>query len=344
MSKILILGAGGIARETAIELLQRNHEVHVGSRSGRWRGGVVPQEGAVLTAQEAYKAEHSIPGASWIQRNQILENAEMHVLNASDAGYLTEVSTGFDVIINAMNPANYGEWAEVWPPINRAVIEAASRHGLKLVMTGNLYGYGKVTAPMTEQTPLNPNGKKGQVRVDMWNEALSAHHAGHIRVTEVRSSDYIGASLGEQSYLAHYLIRPIVRGKTALLPIGKKNAPHTWTSVRDAGRLIAALAVLNDDDAAWGHPWHTPSAPPLSFQEIANQVGELTGNAPKVREVPKPLIKGLSMFVSILRELEETKHQFENPFIVDDSKAREYFKMNETPWEETLAETVESLK
>lgn len=341
MSKILILGAGGIARETAVELLSRNHEVHVGSRSGRWRGGVVPQEGAVLSPQEVAQLDRTIPGAAIVQRYEILRNAELHVLNAADAIYLSDVSTGFDVIINAMNPKNYGEWAETWPPINKSVIEAASRHWLKLVITGNLYGYGKVSEPMTESTPMNPNGTKGQVRVKMWQDALSAHHAGHVRAAEVRSSDYVGVGIDEQSYLGKFLIGPVSGGKTAWLPVGRKDAPHTWTSVRDAGRLIARIAELPDSDPAWGHPWHTPSAPALSFQEIADQVAEMTGQStPVVREVPQAGIKAMSLFMPILRELEETKHQFENPFIMDDSKAREYFGMSETPWEETLREVL----
>ncbi|APF40859.1 NAD-dependent epimerase/dehydratase family protein [Neomicrococcus aestuarii] len=328
MSRILILGAGGIARETAAELLSRNHDVTVGSRSGKWRGGVVLEEASQEIIPERYR---------------VLKNAEHRVLDASNAGQLTEASAGFDAIVNAMNPANYGEWAKTWPPINNAVLAAASHHGLKLVITGNLYGYGKVSAPMTESTPLRPNGTKGAVRVQMWEDALAEHRAGNLRVAEVRSSDYLGVDIADQSYLGSFLIKPVSHGKTAWLPVGRKNAPHTWTSVRDAGRLIARIAELEHDDAAWGHPWHAPSAPAVSFQLVAEQVAQMTGHVARVREVPAGAIGAASLFVPILRELKETKHQFEEPFVMDDSAAREYFGMSETPWKETLREVVGSL-
>jgi hypothetical protein len=59
--------------------------------------------------------------------------------------------------------------------------------------TGNLYGYGPVDGPMTEDLPLRPNTEKGRIRVRIWKEALEAHRAGRIRTAEVRSSDYLGA-------------------------------------------------------------------------------------------------------------------------------------------------------
>jgi len=63
----------------------------------------------------------------------------------------------------------------MWPPIANALLVAAERSGAVLATTSNLYGYGPVSAPMTEATPLAATGTKGRVRVQMWRDALAAH-------------------------------------------------------------------------------------------------------------------------------------------------------------------------
>jgi hypothetical protein len=42
----------------------------------------------------------------------------------------------------------------------------------------------------------------------------------------------------------------------------------------------------------------------------------------------------------MLRELWETRHQFERPFVMDSSAAQERFGLVPTPWETQLTETV----
>jgi len=51
-------------------------------------------------------------------------------------------------------------WRELWPRIMNNVIEACMRANAKLIFFDNVYMYGKVVGPMTEQTPFNPCSKK----------------------------------------------------------------------------------------------------------------------------------------------------------------------------------------
>jgi hypothetical protein len=41
-------------------------------------------------------------------------------------------------------------------------IEACKRARAKLIFFENVYMYGKVSGPMTEETPFNPCSKKGE--------------------------------------------------------------------------------------------------------------------------------------------------------------------------------------
>ena len=157
MAHHLVLGAGGIGRATAAALSARGETVTLASRSGTR----VDLDGVTTMA-----------------------------VDATDAHALGRAADGAATIVNAVSPANYTHWDRDWPPIPRALLQAAERSGAGLVTVGNLYGYGQVDAPMTEATPVQPNGIKGQVRARMWADALAAHEAGRIRATELRASDY----------------------------------------------------------------------------------------------------------------------------------------------------------
>ena len=86
-----------------------------------------------------------------------------------------------------------------------------------LVTIGNLYGYGPVDGPMTEDTPLAATGAKGRVRNRMWADALAAHRAGRVRVTEVRGSDYVGA--GRHLAADDWCCPGCSRGQRVVLPV-----------------------------------------------------------------------------------------------------------------------------
>ncbi len=222
-----------------------------------------------------------------------------------------------------------------------AVLAAAERTGAPLVTVSNLYGYGRVDGPMTEDQSMRPAGRKGAVRARMWADALAAHRAGRVRACEVRASDYTGPGATGQSVLNGLVIDPVRRGRAVWLPFGDPDAPHTWTSVEDTGRLAARLV---GDERAWGRAWHVPSAPARSVRQVAVEVAELVGGpTPRVHRLPRALVDAAGLVVPLLRELRETRHEFEAPFVLDGRRTEETFGVAATPWEEVLAATVRSL-
>jgi len=126
--------------------------------------------------------------------------AEPVALDATDAAAPTAAAAGAAALYNCANPA-YDRWDTDWPPLAAALLDAAESTGAVLATVGNLYGYGPVTAPITEATPLAAVGHKGKVRNRMWADALARHRAGRVRVTEVRGSDYVGPGVTDQGYL-----------------------------------------------------------------------------------------------------------------------------------------------
>src|SRR5262245_11088527 len=301
MSHHLVLGAGGIGRMTTAHLVALGHTVTLASRSGK-----VTDRPWERTA--AARASASGAGGA--------DPVTVVAVDAADPDALTELARGAASITNAINPPKYTTWDTDWPPVAAAILTAAERTGAGLVTVGNLYAYGQVDRPMREGDPEHPNGHKGELRARMWREALSLHQAGRIRATELRASDYFGpeATRG-MSVINDFVIRRAAVGKASFVPMGRPDAPHTWTYLADIGALAATLAT---DDRSWGHVWHVPSAPAKSMREVAADTARIAGQRSRpVRALPHPLGTALGVVVPIMRELRETRHQFERPFVLD---------------------------
>ena len=180
MGKHVIVGVGAVGRGVARELVAAGHEVVVVSRSGRDLG----------------------------RRRRAGRG-----MDATDAAALTAVVRGADVLYNCANPADYTQWAREWPPLAASLLQSAIDSGASYVIMGNLYGYGPVTGPITPELPLATPSANGRIRVRMWEDALAAHRAGRVRVTEVRASDFIGPESGANAHLGDRVIPRILAGQ-----------------------------------------------------------------------------------------------------------------------------------
>ncbi|MDO3701186.1 NAD-dependent epimerase/dehydratase family protein [Micromonospora sp. C28SCA-DRY-2] len=301
MALHVIVGAGPVGSATARLLADRGERVRLVTRRG---GG----------------PEH--PGV------------ERVAADATDAERLAELTTGAVALYNCANPA-YHRWTTDWPPLAGALLTAAERGGAVLATVGNHYGYGPVDAPMTESTPLRPNSVKGQVRVRMWTDALAAHRAGRVRVTEVRGSDYLGA--GAQSLVTMLVLPRVAAGRRALVP-ADLDAPHSWTYVGDVARTLVAVA---GDERGWGRPWHVPSPPAVSIRELATRAATLAGApAPRLTRMPGPVLWLGGLFDPTAKEMREVAYQFERPFLLDSTATTATFGIDPTPLDEALAATL----
>ncbi len=89
--------------------------------------------------------------------------------DAADATRLRHLTKGAVALYNCANPP-YHRWPIDWPPLADAMLNAAKATDAILAITGNLYGYGPVDGPMTEDLPLAATTRKGRVRAKMWND------------------------------------------------------------------------------------------------------------------------------------------------------------------------------
>jgi nucleoside-diphosphate-sugar epimerase len=259
-----------------------------------------------------------------------LPGVEKVAADASDAARLSELAAGADVIYNCVNP-QYHRWVTDWPPVANALLEAAETSGAVLVTTANLYGYGHVDAPMTEQTPLAGTGTKAQVRIRMWQDALAAHEAGRIRATEARGADYVGP--GSESHLGDRTVPKILAGKNVQV-LGSPDTLHTWTYTEDMAMTLVAIGA---DERAWGRAWHVPSALECTQREAVARLAAMAGvPTPKVSTIPGVLLKALGLVNPMMRELPEVAYQLDQPFLMDSSAAQRELGLVPTPADDVL--------
>jgi nucleoside-diphosphate-sugar epimerase len=259
-------------------------------------------------------------------------NVERVAADASDARRLTELAAGAEVLYNCANP-KYTEWARKWFPMNNAMIAAAKAAGAVYAITGNLYVYGPQPGGyMREDTPMAAVGRKGKIRIKMWQDAL----ASGVRTVEARGADYIGA--GAVGIFSEVLLPAIAKGRPTYVP-GDPDAPHSFTYTGDMARTLVALAR---DERAWGKAWHVPTVDPISMRALADRYCDLVG-APHltVHKIPRWMNQAAGHFNAMLRETAEMDYQFYYPFHLDSSLTEQTFGLAPTPLEVGLRETAD---
>lgn len=302
MGKHVIVGAGQVGAHLAERLTERGHDVIVVTRSGSGPAGV-----------------------------------ERIAADVTDRVRLAEIAKGADALYNCANP-RYHRWTQDWPPMAASFLGAAEDTGAVLVTLSCLYGYGPVDVPMTEDLPLATTGTKGRVRVRMWKDALAAHQAGRVRVTELRGSDYYGPGSSDQAYIGETrFVKPLLAGKRVPY-LSDPSIPHAWTYLPD---VAEALAIAGTDERAWGRPWHVPTGAPVSTRDVAERLCKIAeAPAPRVFEVPRPVFNAIGLFSPMIKEMRETRYQFGKPYILDSSAFESTFGMAPTSMDDALRRIV----
>ncbi len=297
----VIFGAGPVGLATARELVKAGERVRIINRSGK----------------------ANVPAG-----------VEVGAGDASDPAQTRKLAEGASVIYFCVNPP-YHEWAEKFPPMHTAILDAAIHVKAKMISMENVYLYGEVDRPMTEDMPANPNSKKGHVRAKMAQELMSAHQRGDVRAAIARAPDFYGAGVLE-SAPADRVFQPMLQGKAAQL-VGNPDVPHTYTYMEDVGK---ALAILGRDDRALGQVWHVPNAPVTSAREVITMAANIMGVEPKISVMGKLMLQMAGIFIPGAREMVEMLYEFDKPHIVDSSKFTRTFGVSATPYREGLTTTI----
>jgi nucleoside-diphosphate-sugar epimerase len=263
------------------------------------------------------------------------QGAEVVASDATDLATARMVCEGADVVYHCATGA-YGRWAQSLPPLMNGIIEGASAAHAKLVYGDNLYAYGPVDGPLTEDLPYRPIGLNTRVRADVANTLMGAHVAGRVRATIGRASDFYGP-YARQSTAGDGIFAHALAGKGAQV-LGDVNTPHTFTFIDD---FALGLVTLAEHDAALGEVWHIPSAETITTRRFVEMVFAKLQRPASLRPAPKLAITLLAFVVPAMAAVKETSYQRERPWVVDHSKFSRAFGSRPTPHEQAISLTLD---
>jgi len=297
-----IFGTGALGLAVARELVTGGVRIRLVSRSGRAQ---VPAGVDVLTA------------------------------DVSDPAAARRACDGASVVFHCASGL-YATWPQTLPPIMEGIIAGAAATGARIVYGDNLYAYGPVSGPITEDLPFRPIGANTRVRAEVATSLMNAHASGRVQATIGRASDFYGPR-AILSTVGDRVFARALAGKPAQV-LGDPDAPHTYTFIDDFAR---ALVTLAQNDEALGKAWHVPSAETVTTRRFVEMVSEEVGVPARLQRTPAPVIALLGLVNPTIRAVNEVLYQSQRPWRVDHSKYTRAFGGRPTPHQEAIGKTVE---
>lgn len=303
-----ILGAGGSVSNDLVKLLSaRNLSFRTVSRHGSAAPGASESRAADLTRHE-----------------QTLE-----AIAGSDIVFLL-VGLKYD----------HKVWTEQWPRIIDNTVDACKRSRAKLIFFDNVYMYGKVNGPMTEESPYNPSSKKGEVRAQIASSLIRDWKTGELTAMIARAADFYGPA--SKNGMANALVfDPMSKGQKAMCLVSD-TLPHSYTYVPDCAQ---ALLTLAETPSAWNQTWHMPTAAnPPTGREFITQAAAAMGVPAKYRVLSRTMVKLFGFINPVVGEIHEMLYQNDSPYLFDSTKYARAFGFAGTPYADGIRATAAAYK
>ncbi|MCA8082803.1 NAD-dependent epimerase/dehydratase family protein [Burkholderia cenocepacia] len=307
----LVLGAsGGIGGEVARQL-----------RDAGW------QVRALKRGLDAEVVERD--GIAWVRGD------------ALDRDAVARVARGCSVIVHAVNPPGYRNWATQVLPMIDNTIAAARAAQATVVLPGTVYNFGADAFPvLREDAPQHPATRKGAIRVELERRLQDASAHG-VPAIVVRAGDFFGPQLGN-SWFSQGLIkagRPV-----AAISVPSRGVGHQWSYVPDVARVMVELIERRETLEPFarfhlGGHWDEDG---MQMALAVQRVAQRHGMRPALRDFPWWLVYVAAPFVTTLRELLEMRYLWREPIRMDNARVtavlgREPVTPLDTAVEATLA-------
>jgi len=299
---------------------------------------ILGANGAIATQLSKYLPDYTTQ-IRQVSRNPKKVNATDELVSADFLNYgQTEKAVAGSEVVYFMAGLKYDikVWQRDWPILMRNVIDACKKHNAKLVFFDNVYPYGFVKGPMTEETPFNPISKKGEVRAKVDMLLLDEIKAKNLDGMIVRAADFYGPNV--LLSLPHSMVTEKLKaGKTAQW-LGNAKAIHSFIYTPDAGKSVA---LLGNTPSAYNQTWHAlTSKEKITGEDYVKIATELANRPYKIQPLSKGMLKIIGLFVPVLREFGEMMYQYESDYIFDSSKFEKAFNLQATSYRDGIAETL----
>jgi len=229
-------------------------------------------------------------------------------------------------------------WAAQWPVVMQNAIDAAKETGARLIFFDNVYSYGLVNGPMTEDTPYNPCSKKGEIRAKIATNLMDEAKAGNIRASIARAADFYGTE--NLNGILDIMALDKFAKKQKAQWIGDPGKLHNFSYIPDMGKGMYLLGQSYDSD---NQIWHMPTAPAQTGKQFIEMAAKIYGVEPKYFAIKKYMMKLFGLFNKPVAELMEMYYQYDHDYIFDSSKFEKAFNMRPTSYEAGIKEMAETL-
>lgn len=311
-NRALVIGAtGGIGSEIGRALLARGWEVRALHR-------------------DPDSVSASNPGLHWIRGD------------AMDRHSVAQAAEGVPVIVHAVNPPGYRNWAGLVLPMLDNTLAAAAASGARVLLPGTVYNYGPdAGAAVDEGAPQNPSTRKGAIRAEMERRLQQASQAG-AKALVVRAGDFFGPRSGN-SWLAQGMVPTPGPVKRVFNP-ARAGVGHAWAYLPDLAETMVRLLERRDelDDYETFHFGGTWVEDNRIFAEAIRRVAG-RHKAP-IYPFPWPAVHAAALFNETAREMREMIYLWRRPLRLTDDKLRRFMsEVPATPLDEALRVSLEGL-
>jgi nucleoside-diphosphate-sugar epimerase len=255
-----------------------------------------------------------------------VKGIETIALDVRDADAVARATDGASVVYSCVNPL-YHQWPEMLLPMVHGIVVGTRRAGARLVALDNLYMYGDTTR-MNEQSPVAPRSKKGRLRAEAGEILLEAGAAIG------RAADFFGPD-APLSILGEHFFSRVLGGRSAQL-FGDSDQVHSYSYTPDVARGLVALGARPGASGVW----MLPVQPAETTRDVVARFGRALGREIAITRLPTWLVRAVGIFDPTMRELAEMTYQWEQPYVLDDTKARRELGLTPTSWDEAVAATV----
>lgn len=261
------------------------------------------------------------------EESERLDGVEYCTVDAENASDFIESTKDVEVVYATLAvPYSTESWQRSWPPIMRNMIDAAKQNKFKLVFLDNVYMYGRVDGPMTEDSPIKPLSKKGEVRAEIAAMLTQAMDKGEITATIGRSADFYGPD----TRISSKFFDGTFNEGTAYW-MGKTDVLRTLSYTPDNAK---ALAILGNDERANQQIWHMPAATAITGAEFIALAANILGKDLKTETIPGSDPEARQAFEEDTPELAEMMYQYDHDYVFDSSKFQNAFGVKPTSYED----------
>lgn len=262
-----------------------------------------------------------------------VKGAEDVAIDVTDPAQVARVTEGAAVAYHCASPP-YHQWRELLLPMTRGIVAGLTKTKTRLVALDNVYMLGD-TRTMSEHSPVAPRSQKGELRAEAAACMLDADRRGEVQVSIARAADFFGPHTPLGSIFGERFFRRLLSGKSGEC-FGDPDQLHSYSYTPD---VAAGLVAIGLSSTARG-VYMLPVQPAESTRQVMGRFFRALDKQPRVSRVPTWVLRAMGVFNPIVRELPEMVYQWEQPYVLDDSRIRSELGVSPTPWNDAIEATL----